>query len=94
MVESLYIAAHQDKEEAVARYLHHHLQAKTLTLARLQQDFSVPHQAPVPQQVQQHSLSDYDHLLSCEATLYAQRQSSPPVEVLETSPHAPPLAAG
>ncbi|NJP09402.1 MAG: hypothetical protein HC866_07880 [Leptolyngbyaceae cyanobacterium RU_5_1] len=65
MTEALYIAAKQDKEHAVATYLAEQLQAKTLTLIGLQQQFRFTTQLEIPiLQTQQHSLQDYDQLLS------------------------------
>lgn len=65
MVEALYIAAIQDKEGAVAHYLHRQLDAKTLTLAGLQEHFQLLQRPPIQQvNVTQHELSSYDQLLS------------------------------
>lgn len=65
MVEALYIAAKQDKEQSVAIYLQAQLQADTLSLVALQQHFQVVNHPNIPvMQVQQHSLGQYDQLLS------------------------------
>lgn len=65
MVEALYIAATQEKETAVANYLEGQLQQGSLTLVGLQQHFQLLQTSPLPPvDVQQHSLSDYDQLLS------------------------------
>jgi len=65
MVEALYIAAKQDKEQAVATYLQAQLQADTLSLTALQQHFQVVNSPPIPaMQIQQHSLGQYDQLLN------------------------------
>lgn len=65
MVEALYIAATQDKEGAVAHYLHTQLDAKTLTLVGLQEHFQLLQRPPIRQvNVTQHELSSYDQLLS------------------------------
>ena len=65
MVEALYIAAKQDKEQAVATYLITQLQAGNLSLTTLQRHFQVVNSSTIPaMQVQQHSLSQYDQLLS------------------------------
>ncbi len=66
MVESLYIAAKQDKEASVAGWLRGELSQQTLTLIRLQSKFnnvSPPSQEKTVIQVSQHSLSNYDQLL-------------------------------
>jgi hypothetical protein len=55
MVEALYIAAKQDKEQLVATYLAAQLQADTLSLTALQQHFQVVNTPQIPvMQVQQH----------------------------------------
>ena len=65
MVEALYIAAKQDKEQAVATYLQAQLQANTLSLTALQQHFCYGNQPTIPaMQIQQHSLGQYDQLLN------------------------------
>jgi len=65
MVEALYIAAKQDKEQAILTYLQAQLQADTLSLVTLQQHFQVVNHPIIPvMQVQQHSLGQYDQLLS------------------------------
>jgi len=64
MVEALYIAATQDKEWAVAHYLHTQLDTKTLTLVGLQAHFQLLQQRPIRDvNVTQHELSSYDQLL-------------------------------
>jgi hypothetical protein len=69
MVETLYIAATQDKESAVAEYLAAQLAAGTLTLATLQKHFQLLKETTLPTvQVQQHDLKDYDQLLQPEAS--------------------------
>ena len=65
MVESLYIAAKQDKETAVAQWLMIELQQQTLTLSRLQRHFCPPPLSPRKELLfSQHSLSNYDQLLT------------------------------
>lgn len=65
IVEALYIAASQDKQGAVAHYLHTQLEANTLTLAALRQHFGLLNSSRIPPlQIQQHALSSYDQLLS------------------------------
>lgn len=64
MVEALYIAATQDKEQAVADYLHSQLHADTLTRTGLQQHFQLLQPVAVPAvNVTQHTLASYDQLL-------------------------------
>ena len=64
MVESLYIAATQNKEAAVADYLSAQLAAGTLSLSRLRRHFQLLRDQQVPTvTVQQHHLDDYDQLL-------------------------------
>ena len=66
MVESLYIAAKQDKEASVAKWLRGELSQQTLTLIQLQSKFNnapPPSQENTLMQVSQHSLSNYDQLL-------------------------------
>ena len=64
MTESLYIAAKQDKEQAVATYLAQQLAAGTLSLLGLQKYFHLvqPDGLPIVNP-QQHPLKDYDQLL-------------------------------
>jgi hypothetical protein len=95
MVEALYIAATQDKEEGVADYLERELKAQTLTLKHLRQQFK--HDCPdgIPQlSIEQHALSSYDQLfeskprdLSPDPLPESQRvpQTAPP------RPHVVPL---
>jgi hypothetical protein len=68
MVESLYIAATQNKETAVADYLETQLQAHSLTLTVLRRHFQLRHDSPFPAiEVQQHALAEYDHLLTASS---------------------------
>lgn len=99
IVEALYIAAHQDKESAVATYLEAQLQANDLTFEGLQQQFGTLRSASVPHStVEQHPLSDYDQLLSTptEPNSNPREQPLPEPEPLPqtTTPrsHAHPLA--
>jgi len=65
MVEALYIAATQDKEQTVAEYLEQQLNAHTVSLKHLKQHFSLsPSQALPRLEVEQHSLASYDQLFS------------------------------
>jgi len=64
VVEALYIAATQDQQSAVADYLQQALDQQTLTLKRLQQQFSpVPTAALPTLNGTQHDLHSYDQLL-------------------------------
>jgi hypothetical protein len=64
LVEALYIAATQDKEQAVAEYLEQQLKAQTLSLQRLQQQFLPSVAEGLPSlDIEQHSLASYDQLL-------------------------------
>ena len=94
MTEALYIAAKQDKEHAVATYLEAQLQAKTLTLIGLQQQFRLTPQPPMPMlQTQQHSLKDYDQLLCPPAPNHGNRVPQSATQVAATAPH-PQAVAG
>jgi hypothetical protein len=89
ITESLYIAATQDKEHAVATYLQQHLDRHTLTLAGLQQHFHLVHPPSIPTlETQQHALSSYDQLLAA----CSPRQPQSATEVPEVAPHSPALA--
>lgn len=104
VVEALYLAATLDKEMAVADYLEAQLQKGTLTLAGLQQQFDWVRQAAIPAlEVRQHSLSDYDQLLSTGPSS-ADRdppqepdsepnkpEPEPAPQATPSHPHAPPL---
>jgi hypothetical protein len=94
MTEALYIAAKQDKEHAVATYLEAQLQAKTLTLIGLQQQFRLTPHPPMPTlQTQQHSLKDYDQLLCPPAPNDGNRVPQSATQVAATAPH-PQAVAG
>jgi hypothetical protein len=89
MTESLYIAATQDKEQAVATYLTEQLAQKTLSLSQLQQQFHWSSAPVIPNvSTQQHPLHTYDDLLC--STL---RDPEPAAEIPETALH-PPTVAG
>jgi hypothetical protein len=93
MTESLYIAAKQDKEHAVATYLAEQLQAKTLTLSGLQQQFhpiTIPTMPPL--QTQQHHLSDYDQLLTPPDPTDCHRYPQLAVEIAPTAPYLQAMA--
>jgi hypothetical protein len=93
MTESLYIAAHQDKEQAVATYLATQLEAQSLTLVGLQQQFQLSKPLSVPAlQTQQHALQDYDQLLPTAATTDGYRVPQSPAEVPPPLSHANPVA--
>ena len=67
MVESLYIAATQDKETAVAQWLTRELSQQTLTLSRLQTRFCPSLSEIDEPRIEQHSLSNYDQLLTYDS---------------------------
>lgn len=94
MTESLYIAAKQDKEYAVAQYLTAQLQAHTLTLAHLQQHFLITetaHELPLVE-TQQHPLTTYDQLLPHDIdTNYSATYPKHSAQVPQTIPHAPAM---
>jgi hypothetical protein len=93
MTEALYIAATQDKEQAVATYLAAQLEAGTLSLVGLQQQFHPTTQPTiVPLQTQQHLLKDYDQLLSPSGPNSRDRVAQPVVEITPLAPHAPSVA--
>ncbi|MEL7476353.1 MAG: hypothetical protein AAGJ55_09000 [Cyanobacteria bacterium J06555_12] len=93
IVEALYIAANQDKQQAVANYLEVQFEAGTLTLSGLQQQFQPAQLTRHQLDVKQHSLDDYDRLIrhdpiqsSDSADPTAITQIPPPL------PHAQALA--
>lgn len=63
MVEALYIAANQDKQQAVVDYIEAQFEAETLTLSGLQQQFQPAQLTRHQLDVKQHSLDDYDRLI-------------------------------
>jgi hypothetical protein len=93
MTEALYIAAKQDKEHAVATYLEAQLQAKTLTLIGLQQQFHFTTQPEIPTlQTQQHSLKDYDQLLGSTDPNDCYRVSQSVAQIAPPASHPQALA--
>jgi hypothetical protein len=93
MTEALYIAAKQDKEHAVATYLEAQLQAKTLTLIGLQHQFRFTTQPEIPiLQTQQHSLQDYDQLLSLPTPDECHRVPQSAAQIAPPTPHPQALA--
>lgn len=91
MTEALYIAATQDKEHAVATYLAQQLQAGTLTLSGLQQQFRLAAQSTIPAlHTQQHSLQDYDQLLPHAPSDHSYRvpQSTAQIPPTDSYPQA------
>lgn len=94
IVESLYIAATQDKEATVSHYLQRQLDANTLTLASLRQHFGLLHSAGVPPlHIQQHELSSYDQLLSSTRVTESLPKPEPAPQAVATLPHAEPLGS-
>ncbi len=79
MVEALYIAATQDQQSAVADYLQQSLEMQTLTLKRLQQQFSpVPTAALPTLNGIQHDLDSYDQLLSAHDSTHDKGSAEQP----------------
>jgi hypothetical protein len=95
MVEALYIAATQDKEASVGRYLQSALSQQTLTLVGLQRHFQLLQAPQAPDiSVQQHPLSNYDLLLTYDSsTCKSLRESDPASAPTQAQPYAQPLAA-
>lgn len=95
MVESLYIAAVQDKEYLVALWIEGQLRAKTLTLLRLQQQFHSPPTKPSfdTSTVAQHSLSSYDQLLHYQSHQFLKHGSCHSTAAVEITAPAPYAAA-
>ena len=93
IVEGLYIAAIQDKEQAVADYLQQQLHASSLTLNRLKKQFEPPQLKQVPDlSIEQHSLALYDKLLpSCSTPSKPLSTPEPLFKKAKTFPHADPL---
>lgn len=96
MVEALYIAATQDKEQAVATYLEQQLEeGNPLSLNRLQQHFCpAPTASMTELEIAQHSLTDYDQLLSSNPSHNQPEslpESEPVAQATQTLPHAHPL---
>jgi len=90
MVEALYIAATQNKEGAVAHYLHTQLDAKTLTLAGLQAHFQLLKRRPIQDvNVTQHDLSSYDQLLCPQPTDTPTKSLPEPEPLPQTTPPLP-----
>ena len=95
IVEALYIAATQDKEQVVADYLEQELRAQTLTRRRLQQQFtpSKPQSFP-PLDIEQHPLASYDQLLPSDSHQTSPESLSEPQPAPQTTatiPDAQPL---
>ena len=92
MVEALYIAAHQDKQQAVLEYLQAQLEADSLTLSGLQKQFQLPQAEIDCPNVRQHSLSDYDRFITHEPFQSPHPADSTTVaQVPPPTPHAQTL---
>jgi hypothetical protein len=80
MVEALYIAATQDKEEEVATYLAAQLETRTLALRQLQQAFDLIPKAQTMTEIEttQHALITYDQLLPGTAQQSVPEPQRPP----------------
>ncbi len=89
MVEALYIAAKQDKQQAVLDYLISQFEAKSLTLTGLQQQFQDTQATPQDLEVQQHSLVDYDQLISYDPIPSPHSANSAAIaQIPPSAPHA------
>lgn len=97
MVESLYLAATQNQETAVAEYLQQELAAGTLTLARLTQRFTFSDSLNLPPvSVTQHDLSSYDQLIDpCPTDIPSDPDPLPEsdsvAQAAQPLPHARPV---
>jgi len=90
MVEALYIAATQDKEAAVATYLHTQLETKALTLAGLQEHFQLLQRPAIKDvSVTQHELSSYDQLLPAQPIDTLSQPLSEPESLPQTTESVP-----
>jgi hypothetical protein len=92
IVEALYMAARQDKEQTVAQYLQTQLETNTLTLVALRQQFGWLHQAGVPKlHIEQHELSSYDQLLSTSRVTQSLPKPEFAPQATATLPHVDSL---
>lgn len=92
LVEALYIAATQDKENAVAIYLQAQLATKTLSLAQLRRQFQLLSELDVPaQQIHQHDLLSYDQLLRPQAPDQPLPESQSASQTAKTITYADPV---
>ena len=97
MVEALYIAATQDKEELVATFVLAQLETQSLSLRRLQQYFDLIPDATAMALVEttQHDLATYDQLLpSTQPLPEPQRPPQTPPPQSDESPVAANRTAG
>ena len=93
MVESLYLAAVQDKEYAVGLWLSGQLRSGHLSLSRLQQQFAAPPIARLETStVEQHSLSSYDQLLQHEFCQHSSGNFTPATQVPAIATHEAAVA--
>lgn len=89
LVEALYIAATQDKEDAVTIYLQTQLATNTLSLAQLRRQFQLLNDLDVPaQQIHQHELLSYDQLLRPQTSDQSLPESQPAPQTAETVSYA------
>jgi hypothetical protein len=91
IVEALYISATQNKEGVVAEYLEQELNAQTLTLKRLKQQFNQDcSQKFPPLTIEQHNLSSYDQLFESSPRSHDSTESLPePRPTSEAAPTVP-----
>ena len=93
MVESLYIAAKQDKETAVAQWLTRELSQQTLTLSQLQTRFCPSLSEINEPLIEQHSLSNYDQLLTYDSfSCPSDINITPTVEISASVPYESTVA--
>lgn len=92
LVEALYIAATQDKENVVALYLQAQLETGRLSLAQLRRQFQLPSEFDVPaQQIHQHDLHTYDQLLRPQAPDQPLPESQSAPQTAQTVAYADPV---
>lgn len=92
LVEALYIAAIQDKENAVALYLQAQLATATLSLAQLRRQFQLLSDLDVQQQqIHQHDLHTYDQLLRPQPQAQSLPEFESAPQTAKTVAHADPV---
>lgn len=93
IVESLYLAAVQDKEYVVGLWLEGQLRARTLNLKSLKQKFaSIPVAHLEVSTVNQHPLEPYDQLLQYDQSQHCRANFTHSIEVTATTLHAATMA--
>lgn len=91
IVEALYISATQNQEGVVAEYCEQELNAQTLTLKRLKQQFNQDCSPKFPPlTIEQHALSSYDQLFESSPRSHDSTESlSEPQSTSEAAPPVP-----